>query len=518
MNNGITILTDLKKNTDPYEWKELNCFYKPLAIIFSYFKEEYFNQFLLLLSLHILYDIHGGFQYVSVERESIYDEFFKHYNKYMKDDFHIEIKEWREADKEKLGNRIMEELEKGYPVLVPVDLYEIYYDDKYMREHASHYIIIKGYDQKRKLFYILDTLHIENGEKAQYVDFKMEMDLLLQAAVKNIFWSFKEGQSDSSNDVEQIIFSTWEKVLSDQNDYIDTEILELQSDMHRKINTNEYATKCNMRNVYYDIIRQMLGDLDLSEDKRTEIQIKLRNIIKEWGKLSRSVFYHIQKGNFNFDKEKEKAAVIGQEERLLESQILQMLCQNRKAIQRQETEYLLKNKDKAEIEIKDGTILIQHDENQLANLWLTIDDAPQILYKIYSKQEFYIQSEVTIISSGNSVDRSNTYQSGIIVKLNNGHKYLFGLEKGESLSLLSPETELTEMHSWEKDKIVLRVVRRENDLCFEFQTVDSKWNLLKQVKETGEVEVAGFFSKTWYPIPHKVQFTDISISGNERKN
>ncbi|HAU88277.1 MAG TPA: hypothetical protein DCW90_23215 [Lachnospiraceae bacterium] len=517
MEREITILSDLKKNSDHYEWKELNCFYKPLAIIFAYFNEEYFNQFLMMLSMHILYDIHGGFQYVSVERENIYDEFFKHYNKYMKDDFRIEAREWRETEKERLGYRIVEELKKGHPVLVPVDLYEIYYDDKYMREHASHYIIVKGCDLKRNVFYILDTLQVENGEKAQYVDFKMQMSLLLKAAVKNIFWSFAQEQSDSRNDIDQIIFSTLDRVLKEKNAYIDSEIFELKPEMHRKINTNEYATKCNMRIVYYDIITQMLQKINLPEDERTRIQIKQGDIIKEWGKLSKSVFYHIQKGKLNFDAEKEKAAVIGQEERLLESQILKVLYQDRKAIEKQETEYRIKNKDKAQIDVSDGGILIQHDRNQLANLWLTMDEAPQILYKIYDKQEFYIQTEVEIISDGNSAERSNTFQSGIIIKMDNGHKFLFGLEKGESLSLLSPEAELEEKYSWEKDKITLRVMRKDNGLSFEFQKNDFKWYLLKQVEETGEVELAGFFSKTWYPIPHKVQFTDIGINGNKSK-
>lgn len=71
---------------------------------------------------------------------------------------------------------VKHEIDKGRPVLIPVDLNELSYNPMYKKEHRYKYMIIKGYDIERELFYILDNIHIDFGSATILTDFTSRFD------------------------------------------------------------------------------------------------------------------------------------------------------------------------------------------------------------------------------------------------------------------------------------------------------------------------------------------------------
>lgn len=134
-------------NDESYTWQELNCFFRPFAIAMG--KEKY-HVFLLLMSMYMTHcnventknlfnRLHPSLLYFENELEDVLDSY-------------ILIKEY--SSEREMQKKMETALSDGYAVVVPYDLYVMPYSQNYLEQHHRHYMLVKGYDSAKEVYYI----------------------------------------------------------------------------------------------------------------------------------------------------------------------------------------------------------------------------------------------------------------------------------------------------------------------------------------------------------------------------
>ena len=98
--------------------------------------------------------------------------FVDFYTKTLKDIFGVSFKIEYVQPNDDLNEEIMKNIDDKKIVVLPVDLYLLPYAADYKINHQQHYIILKGYDSERDLYYVLDNMQLESGA-TRYENFKM---------------------------------------------------------------------------------------------------------------------------------------------------------------------------------------------------------------------------------------------------------------------------------------------------------------------------------------------------------
>lgn len=497
----LNVLSNIKTNEDQYGWKELNCFYKPLAIIFNSFESHYFVDFLLLLGYSITFNMGNSFSYLTKKRDSIFEEFFIYYNSNLESLFHIQIINEKQDDYDSFVSSIINHIDNREPVLVPVDLFHIYYDDQYERKHAPHYIIIKGYDAKRKLFYILDTLQVNNGQDAVYYNFKITFHMLWSANISRLIWSFHKAGELPSHRKLMTRLSDYIKTF-EANASIDMDINHLSDDNYQLLDTKEYVVKCNMRNIYYDMIKVVLSDINVNYDMMNE---QIKEILTQWDFIKANVLYKIKKQDFNLFVEIQQSEKTFSMELELQRNIRKLLDDNISSIIVSEETGYIKNMENAIINIdNNNNILIEHINTKIANLYQPTDEAPQVLYRV-KEEEFVFHAEMEMWNLGD-----DSYQSGIELKELSGDRYLFGIKKNESLTLICHDRNYKREIPFSESKVKLRISKSKENVSFSYMNHD-RWVTLYDYNITHRIEFIGVFSSTWKAINHKVRFNNVGF-------
>jgi hypothetical protein len=197
------LLENVTENSDNYSWRELSCFFKPWAIIFESYKSGYFDLFLYYWCFNKHYFTDESCATIFDTRKLPFPAFFEFYEKELKHRFGLSIKTNTFISEEDLNMKIKAQIDAESPVLIPGDLFAIYYDELYKYRHHYHYFLVKGYDSEKELYYILDTVHVEHGRNAVYKDFAITFYQLYEACEcyynyfypeigTHYFWSVEE--------------------------------------------------------------------------------------------------------------------------------------------------------------------------------------------------------------------------------------------------------------------------------------------------------------------------------------
>lgn len=117
----------------------------------------------MYVTYYSTYMAESWFQEVPMSMEDLLESFFEYYEDYLKKRFLLDIQTHTVVDEADFRRRIVEQIDRNARVLVPGDLYTIYYDNWYKAKHHQHFFLIKGYDQLRDICYVLDSLQIDGG-------------------------------------------------------------------------------------------------------------------------------------------------------------------------------------------------------------------------------------------------------------------------------------------------------------------------------------------------------------------
>lgn len=188
----------LNSINEEYSWQELDCFFRPLSIIFGKDNKLYSDIFLISAMFNMIF---GD----SSDKEL--DEWFLDFSKKHLE-YSVSIQNC--STMQNFFDKIKQNIDYGKLILIPADILKVPYYHGFMKKSHPHFFIVNGYDEGAKKFNIFDNLQINDGFCKTYCDFEMSLPLLWECNrlyVNNIlksnhlsyFWYIKPPSFDKNN-------------------------------------------------------------------------------------------------------------------------------------------------------------------------------------------------------------------------------------------------------------------------------------------------------------------------------
>lgn len=518
LNEESFILTNVLPNTDDYSWKELNCLYKPFSIALKSIEKNYFDLFLYFLSCYMIYVIASD--RLIYNRNHVFFEFF---NLEMKDLFSANIKIINNLNKMDFFNNLETEIKNNNVVICPVDLYAQPISSLYMEDHQRHFTIVKGYDSKKKIFYILDTTQVELGAGTIYKDFMIEYNRLYEMVKtfvsfydnfeETYFWSLEKIDTN---------FNYIEKCISHAVKYNDIirnlnyKCLEL--DLVYKLKNNHFIDQIeqdvrlmNMRVVYYKSMIyfcEIVGCINLNK-----IKFESEELINEWNRIKKLLIYKSKKSDINVvDLEENICQVIEKDKFLMEFVNIELKNNNR-VHKNRINNYIIINNQTALINFNSDEINIKLENNKIYDMWHAKNDACQIFFNFNNVNRIDFKVSVNV-----EVDFIANCHVGIIIIFDNDLKLLYGNMEGDKIGIIAPEKiENYELYYKDhnlKDEFALQII--EVDQKFIFYIENSVLEKVYEIDNINRIKKVGVFAKTWEQCDCIVSFKNILINGEKR--
>ena len=172
-----------------YSFDYLTCFEKPMGLMLSSFGKRYEQVFLLYLKLFQSYNtrIFG--------KQDLYIFDFSSMIRWIVEE-KLELNMGIETiEPAKIHAIIERQLDNGCPVILTVNLKDLFYSRHYMLEDWPSILLINGYDRERKLYSVLDTTITEYDEGVkegqEYKPFVLSYEI-----VENLYASYKQKYGD----------------------------------------------------------------------------------------------------------------------------------------------------------------------------------------------------------------------------------------------------------------------------------------------------------------------------------
>jgi hypothetical protein len=287
--------------------------------------------------------------------------------------------------------------------------------------------------------------------------------------------------------------------------------------MPGEINTFTIAITNNMKAIYFDMLFKFLKKINISEEDISRLNSCRKTILNGWNALISRVIYIINKGSRDFSSLKPNVGKCLDNEKKYRDVFIEII--ERCNLEGRLNEYskiskehlIIKNLNLAEIIQESNKVTIKHSKNQVYNIWTVTNDAPQILISMKGKTNFSIEARVNA-----NCKTGIEYQSGLILKMADGRKYLFGSCSSTDLKIFCPENKLNYAIYHEEitgDSLILRM--KKEDSLYSFYYKKDKGESWIKVYEFNSEESAGYFglfSKTWAPLEYTVEFEDIQYS------
>lgn len=532
---GFRIIGGVSENNDQYEWRQLDCFYRPLAILFESFKHEYFDLFLFYVSFYTCFMADGWFTESLKKYDTPHILFFDFCNKFLNKRFGLKVNKLDVSSEEELHAKIRNEINNGSPVIVPIDLFSVYYFERYMEEHHRHYLVIKGYSDKKKLYYIVDNIHLDGGASTIYKDFNMkqsELYEMFETYYKNFapekspyFWSLsRDEQNDKDITYADALIEHYEllkKVESNTSDikYLFCEAINQMQSSGNAENCQAAVWLTNFKDVYYDLLCKFLLKTSLCEKDISPLKDIITSIKKAWKEIELSVMDRVAEKNSDFTSLEPLVKEAAAKEKTFREMIIGLIEKSgiekvKKQLQSGNlSAFAEKNNLKANIITQKDKIRMELSSKVVYNTWLTNDEAPQMLISLKHDKDFTIESRVTNIDVKNP--KSDCCLSGLIVKFKNGTKLMFCIYKDGDVEILCPEN---------GDNVVLFARKFPNEIksqCLKVEKLrqmynfylkenqDDQWEKVFSIKSSGESGSFGLIARTWEMTDQIVEFDNI---------
>lgn len=529
MENTIlyNMLDQVVSNEDNYCWRDLDCVYRPWSAAFKSFGEEYLEAMLLLTSFFTIYTPRKN------KREIL--NFPLMYDAYLNDYFGIKIKKTDVNSKQELIDYVKHEIDNGRPVLIPVDLNELSYNPMYKKEHRYKYMIIKGYDIGRELFYILDNIHIDFGSATILTDFTSTFDEMY--SMNHSFYEFFDPETEDlqyfysldASDKNRINSYTSLKFLHDalkemeegRLEYIHFEevLVDMEIDDDHGGDVDEIFKSLNLKVVFTNTLFLLL-DRFLSKEETSALRREIFDINEEWHKAKTDVLY-LKLRNGEPTRIKEAMNVLKRREHIAVQKLITCIGElehEEMTADDKVAGFEVVNNKKAHIELNGKDIIVKHSQATTYDTWLMQDYAVQFMIPDVNRP-MSLESKVDV-----KQNIGDDIHSGIIVKFSDGHRYLFGNYRGERIALFCPNLEEdysiyeclnfdNNMEKEDKSNSYFKVVYTGEELefhCLNIATLVDE--CIYKLPTQGKDFSMGLFSKTWEKLDHTVRFYDISIA------
>ena len=529
----ISINHAIRTNVDAYGWEQVNCFTKPMAILFESFQSGYFDLFLFYYNYYMTFFPDDWIEQPFERESEPHAHFFNLYEQELKSVFHLDIHTNKYTNVKELRILLREELQKEHRILIPGDLCGLYYSNHYMGEPHTHYFIVKGYDAKRDLVYILDNMHIEDGAKPIYRDFVIRVDDLAKmgqyyannwcpAGTIPSFWSVSNMDNKPSS-------TTWLTALIDHRNQLerwhkgDSTISFIEEEMLHEIEEQQDTSRItrlipltNYKSVYYDLLSNYMGKADVGVEQIDGMNALSITIREEWEQFRLTLFDRMADHVYEVNDLYSEVERIKVKEREFFDSVRGLLIEAKletgftnEQISVEKGQWLEHNPNGATMVHENESITMIHTVHSIDDTWITKDESAQWLMQP-SYDDSSIEAKVI-----NHNKYGPCFHSGLIVKFNDQSKMMFGNARRKLLAIFYPERtenyelfvrpDIQEMH-------YLRVEAKAGELSFLVKyEQEADWELLYKQSTVQPILSVGLFSKTWEPTDHRSQFSQLTF-------
>lgn len=498
----MEILIDIVDTIKKYPLDMVNCYDRPLSIVLNKDNKKIGNFYLMFTMLFKSY-------YHEIANNSYEQFYFK-----ILDDI-LKIKFLNKKITDELNKQIIEHLYLGYLVLVPCNLYELYYSKHYKKNNWSHLLIINGYDEDTKLYNILDSeQQTYLNDEVKYYSFKMKKEDLTKIVRANNYF-----------EKEQYIY--FFEINYKENSYINL-LIKFIEIFIEDLENNKCIQNYLIKKVNENFKFEKIVDLFINANKRKKVAISEfidllkfyqyrtdcledlnEKIYKIWNKFTLIKLKEInRKKNENIDY------LNNQELIYLDKELIRELLLAKKYLIENSYKYsymiqedkCLNNEDKI-IEFNNDYIKFCFSTNRTYNTWIC-DNAPKVILMKEIKNSIIISCRIKILY----YEDVEGFMSGIYVKLLNNDIYMFGLDyMGNILLQLVGKTDIVSNLSKKNNSCRLQVSYIEKSLNFSILS-ENKVNTI-YIKNDMKIKQVGLFCKTWNKCNKlEMQFDNIEIN------
>ncbi|MGG8343059.1 hypothetical protein [Streptococcus uberis] len=413
-------------NIDTYRLDEVNCYERAIGLCLASYKKEYANLFFMLSQFKHCY-------YPMLKDSELMNEDLYLVRKYLNLDCStVVIKE------DNFFSELEERLSKNCRVIVLGNLRQLSYSEFYKEANWGHPFIIKGFDSQKRIFYILDYLHLRSNVVRES-DFTITYDDL-----KSIFCSyFKEIENNTSSFI--ILFSGEDTILH-QTKQIFIEIMEYVFNQsfitHNEIELLKNFKKTNdedlinylfnlpkKKSVFFHIMLDYLHANSLVDSTEVELlRNQIDDLIKKW-ELFISVCYKNILKDYNYNLVEYSSETLNFEQDIF-TKVKEIFYKNKKLLlgnykETKKESFLIENNDNI-IHRNNNQFNFYFDGKEIYNSWFS-DDSPKVVVKKNISSEFHIK--VNIVENR---DQAN-FVAGLFLR-NNG-LYFFGIDSSARIIL-----------------------------------------------------------------------------------
>lgn len=429
------MLSEMKQIDDIYTLEEVNCLEKPIGVMLNSFHPLYRNIYLLfekmIQSYNLKYYSEIGFrQMITMQRSS----------QILKREMGIQL--YRMEDPEDLLGAINHILAENNPVIVPVNLRELYYSGFYHKADWIHAFLIFGHNEENKLYDIFDSSQRRDQEEYNLYKFVVEEDTLYRMHKSFSEHIYEEGiyyvhSKDISLDVDlqHYLYKCINQFCNSRTEkpYAELDIIEQllaerqvnQSNIKRLMRISHY------KKVFYSELENLLRTAGVNTELLDNYIDIRNNLLKNWSKISGKIMYYLyKKMNEKVQNEVRQALLI--EETMLScmNDILKDLNNvNVTTISSQDKTDFINNSDHIINKISDNEFIFEFDNGKVYNNWFE-DNAPKIIFNdSINYNKFIIKSKFVL----EEYIEGTNFLMGIYLKDDTGSSYIFGLNSGVSM-------------------------------------------------------------------------------------
>lgn len=525
------LIKSVVENTDSYTWQELNCFYRPIAIMYEACGEGYFDIFLFMVGYYSTHMVDGWF--TGIFESGIFHEFFEFHENVMKPKTGLSFITESYFNENEMHQKLKGALDENFPVLVPVDLFGLYYTQGYLRSRHRHFIIVKGYDEERGIYHILDNMQLDNGSNTIYKDFCIKAEDLYR--INNMYFEYYYPDIEASHmwvlqkcrdlrkdsyTIERLLMDHLQQLRDIENNksVVNYPEYEFFKKISNKISMNESAnsfTIFNFKQVYYDLLYKLLKVAGVDSKEISELKFFISKTSAIWNEIKLATL-DAAAGN-SIDSELIQSKInrnisLENKFRLKLIKIIEQLDFGRRLIENSERElfdlFTVKNYRKAGIIREKEKVVFKLFPNTVYDTWDVQDNAPQMLAYPERTEDFLLEARVMLDTS-----KIGPYLSGLIVFFENGIKIMFCIDKGYRVSLLCPEkgSDYTLFTiDIRENSIFLRLKKKGSVLSF-YTKKDSadNWNKNYEITDCEAVSSYGIFAKTFEKVKLSAEFSEL---------
>lgn len=485
-------IRNIKDTIGAYQLDQLNCFERPTAVIYKY--------------------IYPGSEHLYIMYRKLFQSFAVSNDQNELRDFEDEtgVQRHKIAVKTDVIPLLTRLLKEGHPVLVPINLKELYYSRYYKTQDWGHLFLIKGFDEEKKLFFIMDSLQFPPKVMVPcYYDFAIKYEDLYEAfnqykgACGRCLYYFEKSSTEKKqaerflkflkilNDVisrnqyiEYEVIRYFQQAGNIQVDDLDPSTLKVGNDM---INTPKYKSV---------MMEQLILGLDkfhYNTKHLSDLSVKLG---ERWNLDNLMFMKTLQKANFN------KVSYIRTEEtKQYEMELLQEIknCISFLSNVHEDSSNLIplpcENNEDQIISYKEGNYIFDFHTDDIYNTWLD-DECPKVI--VYEKKNTdYLRFHVkcSIMKGFNA----SGHQEGIFIRTDKNELYTFALnfENQYILDYVGKYTMEIFLNKENIQEVELYIEYNKNNLSVGILNQNYEYVKLGHYELDINIQQCGVFCKTW---------------------